>query len=48
MTPREIIIANIECSDSDRIGFNFTGVESEWDRWAYDTFVRLDRAPAPA
>ena len=27
MTPREIIIGNIECSDPDRIGFNFTGVE---------------------
>ena len=27
MTPREIIIANIECSDPDRIGFNFTGEE---------------------
>jgi len=27
MTPREIIIANIECRCDGRIGFNFTGVE---------------------
>ena len=27
MTPREVIIGNIECGDADRIGFNFTGAE---------------------
>jgi len=27
MTPREVIIGNIECGDADRIGFSFTGAE---------------------
>ena len=27
MTPREIVVANIECGGPERIGFNFTGVE---------------------
>jgi len=27
MTPREIIIGNIECGDPERIGFSFTGAE---------------------
>ncbi len=42
MTPREIILANIEHRAPPRIGLTF-GVQPEWDRWAYEAFLAKGR-----
>ena len=34
MTPRQIVVANIECAHAERIGFNFTGVEGRLNDFA--------------